>query len=54
MKTIEVSMLVNHIILCERVTEHRLTMVKTVYENQFEFMRGRSTMEAIYLLKKLT
>ena len=40
--------------LWERVIEHRLRMLTTVSENQFGFMPGRSTMEAIYLLRRLT
>jgi Reverse transcriptase (RNA-dependent DNA polymerase). len=39
--------------LWERVIEHRLRMETTVSENQFGFMPGRSTMEAIYLLRTL-
>ena len=39
--------------LWERVIEHRLRMVTTVSENQFGFMPERSTMEAIYLLRRL-
>jgi hypothetical protein len=39
--------------LWERVIEHRLRMVTTVSEKQFGFMPGRSTMEAIYLLRRL-
>jgi hypothetical protein len=39
--------------LWERVIEHRLRMVTTVSEKQFGFMPGRSTMEAIYLLRRM-
>ena len=33
--------------------EYRLRFKTTVYENHFGFMPGRSTMEAIYLLRRL-
>ncbi|KAM2572897.1 hypothetical protein TB1_007460 [Malus domestica] len=36
--------------LWERVIEHRLRQKTRVSDNQFGFMPGRSTMEAIYLL----
>ena len=39
--------------LWERVIEHRLRMLTRVSEKQFGFMPGRSTMEAIYLLRRL-
>ena len=39
--------------LWERVIERRLRVETTVSENQFGFMLGRSTMEAIYLLRTL-
>ncbi|WP_375667144.1 RNA-directed DNA polymerase, partial [Bartonella sp. AC326YNZD] len=39
--------------LWERVIENRLRRETTISENQFGFMPGRSTMEAIYLLRKL-
>ncbi|KAM2221020.1 hypothetical protein ACFX1S_020148 [Malus domestica] len=39
--------------LWERVIEHRLRQETRVSENQFGFMPGRSTMEAIYLLRRL-
>jgi hypothetical protein len=39
--------------LWERVIEHRLRKLKTVSKNQFNFMPGRSTMEAIFLLRQL-
>ena len=39
--------------LWERVIENRLRIETTVSANQFGFMPGRSTMEAIYLLRKL-
>ena len=39
--------------LWERVIEHRLRVETTVSENQFGFMPGRSTMEAIHLLRTL-
>ena len=34
--------------LWERVIEHRLRRVTSVTQNQFGFMPGRSTMEAIF------
>ncbi|GMP84452.1 hypothetical protein CsSME_00037979 [Camellia sinensis var. sinensis] len=37
----------------ERVMEHRLRDITEVSENQFGFMPGRSTMEAIYLLRRV-
>ena len=37
----------------ERVIEHRLKQNVTISENQFEFMSGRSTTEAIHLLRQL-
>jgi len=39
--------------LWERVIEHRLRMETNVFKNQFGFMPGRSTTEAIYLLRRL-
>ena len=39
--------------LWERVIEQRLSHEITISENQFGFMPGRSTMEAIYLLRRL-
>lgn len=39
--------------LWERVIEHRLRGITKVSENQFGFMPGRSTMEAIHLLRRL-
>jgi hypothetical protein len=39
--------------LWERVIEHRLRRVTHVTQNQFGFMPGRSTMEAIFLLRQL-
>jgi len=36
------------------MNEHRLRYETIVLENQFGFMLGQSTMEAIYLLKRLT
>ena len=37
----------------ERVIEHRLRRVTSVIQNQFGFMPGRSTMEAIFLIRQL-
>ncbi|GJN13331.1 hypothetical protein PR202_gb00023 [Eleusine coracana subsp. coracana] len=39
--------------LWERVIEHRLRRVTSVTQNQFGFMPGRSTMEAIFLMRQL-
>ena len=39
--------------LWERVSEHRLRQNVTILENQFGFMLGRSTKEAIHLLRQL-
>jgi hypothetical protein len=39
--------------LWERIIEHRLRGVINVIENQFGFMSGRSTMEAIFLIRQL-
>jgi hypothetical protein len=39
--------------LWERIIEHRLRGVTNVTENQFEFISGRSTMEAIFLIRQL-
>jgi hypothetical protein len=41
------------IMLWERVIEHRLRRIKSVTKNQFGFMPGRSTMEAIFLVQQL-
>jgi len=46
--------LLNHTIkLWERVIERRLQKDVSILENQFGFMPGRSTTEAIYLLRRL-
>ncbi|AQL05931.1 Retrovirus-related Pol polyprotein LINE-1 [Zea mays] len=46
--------LMSHIMkLSERVIEHRLRKMMSVTQNQFGFMPGRSTMEAIFLLRQL-
>jgi hypothetical protein len=39
--------------LWERVIEHRLRRLTRVTQNQFGFMPGRSTMEAIFLVRQL-
>jgi hypothetical protein len=39
--------------LWERVIEHRLRRLTSVTKNQFGFMPGRSTMEAIFLVRQL-
>jgi Reverse transcriptase (RNA-dependent DNA polymerase) len=39
--------------LWERVIEHRLRKLTIVFKNQFGFMRGRSTIERIFLIRQL-
>lgn len=39
--------------LWERVIEHRLRKMTNVTKNQFGFMSGRSTMEAIFLIRQI-
>ena len=39
--------------LWERVIEHRLRRITSVSEKQFDFMLDRSTIEVIYLLRRL-
>ena len=39
--------------LYERVIEHRLREITRISINQFGFMPGRSTMEAIFLIRKV-
>jgi hypothetical protein len=39
--------------LWERVIKHRLRKVTSVTKNQFGFIHGRSTMEAIFLIRHL-
>jgi hypothetical protein len=39
--------------LWERIIEYRLRGVTNVTKNQFDFMPGRSTMEAIFLIRQL-
>jgi len=39
--------------LWERVIERRLWKDILISENQFDFIRGRSTIEAFYLLRRL-
>ena len=38
--------------LCERVIECRIKLETNIFENQFDFMLGRSTIDAIYLLRQ--
>jgi len=46
--------LLSHTIkLWERVIERRLRKIISILENQFGFMPGKSTTEAIYLLRRL-
>ena len=39
--------------LWERVIEHKLRRMTSVSKNQFGFMLGRSTTEAIFLIRQL-
>jgi hypothetical protein len=39
--------------LFERIIKHRLRGVTNVTRNQFSFMPGRSTMDAIFLIRQL-
>jgi hypothetical protein len=39
--------------LCERVIEHRLRKLTTVFKSQFGFMFGRSTIKVIFLIRQL-
>jgi hypothetical protein len=39
--------------LCERIIKHHLRGVTNITKNQFGFMPGRSTMEAIFLIRQL-
>jgi hypothetical protein len=39
--------------LWERIIEHRLRGVTNITKNQFDFMPGRSIMEAIFLIRQL-
>jgi Reverse transcriptase (RNA-dependent DNA polymerase) len=39
--------------LWERVIEHRLRKLTTISKNQFGFILGRSTIEAIFLIRQL-
>jgi hypothetical protein len=39
--------------LWEMIIEHRLRRVTNITENQFGFMPGRSTMEAVFLIRQL-
>jgi hypothetical protein len=39
--------------LCERVIKHRLRGITHITMNQFGFMPGRSTMEAIFLIRQV-
>jgi hypothetical protein len=39
--------------LWERIIEHHLRGITNVTENQFDFIPGRSTMEAIFLIRQL-
>ena len=39
--------------LCERIIERRLRSITSITKNQFGFMPGRSTIEAIFILRQL-
>jgi hypothetical protein len=39
--------------LWERIIEHRLRGVTNITKNQFDFMPGRSTLEATFLIRQL-
>ena len=46
--------LLSHTIkLWERVIKRRIKQEMVIRENQFDFMPGRSTIEAIYVLRRL-
>jgi phosphoheptose isomerase len=49
----EIKLMSHTMKLWERVIEHRLRKLTTVSKNQFGFMPGRSTMDAIFLIRKL-
>jgi hypothetical protein len=49
----EIKLMSHTMKLWERIIEHRLRGVTNVTENQFGFMPGRSTMEAIFLIRQL-
>ncbi|CAO1939222.1 unnamed protein product [Urochloa humidicola] len=49
----EIKLMSHTMKLWERVIEHRLRRVTNVTQNQFGFMPGRSTMEAIFLIRQL-
>ena len=49
----EIKLMSHTMKLWERVIEHRLRRMTSVTKNQFGFMPGRSTMEAIFLVRQL-
>ena len=49
----EIKLMCHTMKLWESVIEHRLRQNIKISENQFEFMPGRSTTEAIHLLRQL-
>jgi hypothetical protein len=49
----EIKLMSHTMKLWERIIEHHLKGVTNVTENQFGFMPGRSTMEAIFLIRQL-
>ena len=48
-----IKLMSHNIKLWERVIEHRLRAITRVSINQFGFMPGRSTMEAIFLIRQV-
>jgi hypothetical protein len=49
----EIKLMSHTMNLCERIIKHRLRGVTNVTENQFGFILGRLTMEAIFLIRQL-
>jgi hypothetical protein len=50
----EVKLMSHTMKLWERVIEYHLKKLTTISKNQFSFMPGRSTIEAIFLIRQLT
>nr|XP_016492297.1 PREDICTED: uncharacterized protein LOC107811812 [Nicotiana tabacum] len=48
-----ITLLIHMIKVWERVIEGRLRRCVSIYENQFGFMPGRSTIEAIHIVRRL-
>jgi hypothetical protein len=49
----EIKLMSHTIKLWEMIIEHHLRGVTNVIKNQFGFMTGRTTMEAIFLIRQL-